>query len=49
MTNTIILGRKLRLIRLERGENKTEFGKLFNATGSLVNKWEGGRSHPVAG
>ena len=45
MTNTIILGRKIRLIRLERGENKTEFGKLFNATGSLVNKWEGGRSH----
>jgi transcriptional regulator with XRE-family HTH domain len=22
------------------GMNKTEFGKLFNTTGSLVNKWE---------
>ena len=34
------LGDRIKLIRLSKGMNKTEFGKLFGATGSLVNKWE---------
>lgn len=34
------LGDRIRLLRLSKGMNKTEFGKLFDATGSLVNKWE---------
>ena len=34
------VGNRIKLIRLNKGMNKTEFGKLFGATGSLVNKWE---------
>ncbi|OFU49891.1 helix-turn-helix domain-containing protein [Aerococcus sp. HMSC10H05] len=34
------LGKRIESIRLELGLNKTEFGKLFNTTGSLVKKWE---------
>lgn len=34
------LGDRIQNIRLNKGMNKTEFGKLFDATGSLVNKWE---------
>ena len=34
------LGDRIKSIRLRRGLNKTEFGKLFTTTGSLVNKWE---------
>ncbi|MBR2130362.1 helix-turn-helix domain-containing protein [Aerococcus sp.] len=34
------LGKRIERIRLELGLNKTEFGRLFNTTGSLVKKWE---------
>ena len=34
------VGNRIKLIRLNKGMNKTEFGKVFGATGSLVNKWE---------
>lgn len=34
------LGKRIENIRLTRGLNKTEFGRLFDASGSLVNKWE---------
>lgn len=34
------LGKRIEKIRLDKGMNKTEFGRLFNASGSLVNKWE---------
>lgn len=35
-----MLGERIRSIRRNKGMNKTEFGKLFGASGSLVNKWE---------
>lgn len=38
--NKFDLGGKIETIRLELGESKTDFGKRFKATGSLVNKWE---------
>lgn len=34
------LGNRIFNIRMNKGLNKTQFGKLFGATGSLVNKWE---------
>lgn len=34
------LGNRIEKIRRNKGMNKTEFGALFGATGSLVNKWE---------
>lgn len=40
------LSKKIRIIRQDLGLNKTEFGKLFGTTGSLVNKWETGQVIP---
>src|SRR5699024_8169454 len=40
------LGKRIESIRLNKGMNKTEFGKLFGASGSLVNKWENHRIVP---
>ena len=40
------LGERIKVIRLEKGMSKTEFGKLFETTGSLVNKWETGQVIP---
>lgn len=40
------LSKKIRTIRQNLGLNKTEFGKLFGTTGSLVNKWENGQVIP---
>lgn len=34
------LGQRIKEIRLNLGESKTDFGRRFKATGSLVNKWE---------
>lgn len=34
------LGNRIEDIRRAKGMNKTEFGALFGASGSLVNKWE---------
>lgn len=34
------LGKRIENMRLNKGMNKTEFGRLFGASGSLVNKWE---------
>lgn len=36
------LAKNIENIRLSRGLNKAEFGKLFNTTGSLVGRWERG-------
>lgn len=44
MSNT--LGKRIENIRLELGLNKTEFGKLFGTTGSLVKKWESDKVIP---
>ena len=38
--NNSNLGDKIKRIRLNLGETKTDFGRRFKATGSLVNKWE---------
>ena len=40
-------GERIRDIRLEKGMSKTEFGKLFETTGSLVNKWETNQVTPT--
>ena len=40
-------GERIKDIRLEKGMGKTEFGKLFEATGSLVNKWETNQVTPT--
>jgi len=40
-------GERIKDIRLENGMSKTEFGKLFEATGSLVNKWETNQVTPT--
>lgn len=40
------LGKRIENIRLELGLNKTEFGKLFGTTGSLVKKWESDKVVP---
>lgn len=34
------LGKRIEIIRLNLGMNKTEFGEIFSTNGSLVNKWE---------
>ena len=38
--NNSNLGDKIKRIRLNLGESKTDFGRRFKTTGSLVNKWE---------
>ncbi|KAA9290419.1 helix-turn-helix transcriptional regulator, partial [Aerococcus mictus] len=43
---SVDLGLRIESIRRNLGLNKTEFGKLFKATGSLVNKWETGQVIP---
>ena len=40
------LGRKIKIIRLEKGMTTKEFGKLFGATDSNVTSWEQGRTSP---
>ena len=40
-------GERIKNIRLEKGMSKTEFGKLFETTGSLVNKWETNQVTPT--
>ena len=40
-------GERIKDIRLENGMSKTEFGKLFETTGSLVNKWETNQVTPT--
>lgn len=40
LVSTNSIGERIKDIRLENGMSKTEFGKLFETTGSLVNKWE---------
>jgi len=40
------LGKRIENIRLQRSMNKSEFGKMFQANGSLVNKWEKGKVTP---
>lgn len=44
--NHDILSNNIEKIRLSLGENKREFGERFNATGSLVSKWEKGLITP---
>ena len=41
------VGERIKRIRLEKGMSKTEFGKLFETTGSLVNKWETNQVTPT--
>lgn len=41
------IGKRIERIRLSMGMNKKEFGKLFNATSSLVGKWEYGEVLPL--
>ena len=41
------VGERIKDIRLEKGMSKTEFGKLFETTGSLVNKWETNQVTPT--
>lgn len=38
--NKNIISSNIKMLQVKSGLNKTEFGKLFGATGSLVNKWE---------
>jgi len=40
------LGKRIENIRLQKGMNKSEFGKMFQTNGSLVNKWEKGKVTP---
>lgn len=40
------IGKKIRTIRLDKGMTLEEFGKLFNATKSIVYRWENGTSLP---
>lgn len=40
-------GERIKDIRLEKGMSKTEFGQLFETTGSLVNKWETNQVTPT--
>ena len=40
-------GERIKDIRLGNGMSKTEFGKLFETTGSLVNKWETNQVTPT--
>ena len=42
----VAVGQRIKRMRLEMGYNKTEFGKMFKATGSLVYKWEQGMVLP---
>ena len=46
LVSTHSVGERIKRIRLEKGMSKTEFGKLFETTGSLVNKWETGQVTP---
>lgn len=41
------LGKRIEAIRLNLGLNKKEFGALFDASGSLVSKWEKGAVTPA--
>lgn len=41
-----ILGRKISLIRKEKGLTLEEFGKIFNASKGVVSNWESGRNVP---
>lgn len=44
--NKQTVGHKIREIRLGLGETMEEFGKLFNASKSIVYRWENGTSFP---
>ena len=47
LISTNSVGERINRIRLEKGMSKTEFGKLFETTGSLVNKWETNQVTPT--
>ena len=47
LLSTYSVGERIKDIRLEKGMSKTEFGKLFETTGSLVNKWETNQVTPT--
>lgn len=40
------VGRRIKQVRLSLGMNRVEFGALFDASGSLVSKWEKGVNLP---
>ena len=42
----ILIGRRIKEIRLEKGMTTKEFGKLFGASDSNVTSWEKGRTSP---
>lgn len=44
--NKETIGQKIREIRLNKGMTLEEFGKLFNASKSIVYRWENGTSFP---
>ena len=43
----VLIGRRIKEIRLEKGMTTKEFGKLFGATDSNVTSWEKGRTSPT--
>ena len=43
----VLIGRRIKEIRLEKGMTTKEFGKLFGATDSNITSWEKGRTSPT--
>lgn len=41
-----VIGERIKDIRLNKGMTLEEFGKLFNASKSIVYRWENGTSFP---
>lgn len=45
--NKKVLGQRIKAIRLDKGMTLEEFGSLFNASKSIVSRWESGVSSPT--